>query len=335
MHCPPLTICIKYDIIIYMENKRLQQLSNLFSFEIQKINKTDLEEYEGVDKKEIGGRHKKTFCRVNKQLLSSPLERLKNDDGKYITYLGDAVKTGIPQMISSMVKVVNADDIIAEIIGSKLCHYYGLNTCINHAGYTGKADAKKYILLSLDFAREGEEMIVLDDIGFDSTQGASFNIKEFDDMIAENRDYEDIPPEMATEVRNQIALSVLVRDVLFGDRDFCFSHLSLLLNDKANSLKLINYDYEDSLRSKTIPKARKNQLKYFKENFPEVYSAFIEKTKELASQKNNMQIEFKNQFHKQMIDVFFTRAEKVLLLDQELAEDELFDTPKSTPVPEV
>lgn len=310
-------------------------INDIFSFEIQKIKKSQIQEYDEFNRKDIEGRHTKTFYRIDSKLLSSQLELLKADDGRYITYLGGIIKEGlVPEKISVLAKVIHQDDLIAEVIGSKLCHYFGLNTCLNFAGYAGKEEDKKYLLISVDFAREGEELITLDETGLDICRSLSFNFQEFDDMINENRDYEDIPQGQVKTVRNQIALSLLVRDVLFGDKDFCFSHLSYLLNDKANSLKLINYDYEDSFRSKILKRERKSQMKFYKQNFPEVYADFINKANALTQQKDSLQVNYKNKLHKTMVDIFFTRAQKVLDLNQELEEDDLFDNVK-TKTPEL
>lgn len=302
----------------------IKRISDIFSFTERKLKKSELDEYDVKDEEKIDGRHAKDFFRM-KSLGMLPFlkEVARSKQFNYLTYFNDVLEEGIiPENISVLIKRVSEREYaMAEVMSSKVMAFFGLNTPINFAVYTGKDEPTRHFLVSIDFISQND---IFDDLwnlyGIDVS--LTDVVKYYREMMEENKDFETISPEKIKLVENQLVLSLLVRTLLMGDTDFCIANVGIIVNDEKNDIELVNFDFEESFNGKMVMKHQVELFKDVRINHPDVYDYFMEKIYLLNSVKDKLNIEYYDESHKRLVANFFARIGKIIEIHNQLNMDE-------------
>jgi len=295
-----------------MEESIVNKLNEVLAYNEDKLYKVELEGYGDMSlkKDKFDGKHVKNFFRLNSLNLLPFLEKISNINHNYITYFNNILPEGnIPNHISVLMKKLNKKQIISEVIGAKITEYFGLNTPINFAMFTGKDDSRKDFVISVDFVSENEMFDSLDDYQLEYEKGIDIKgfFEDYRIMMQDNSDFDFVSEDRVKELENEIMLSFLVRDVLLGDSDFCSLNLGFLLNETDKKIKLINFDYEDAFVIKNLTSKHYEIIDYAIKNHPNVYQNFINKVNTILNSKKQINVEYKNDIHKKIVEAFIHR----------------------------
>ena len=86
---------------------------------------------------------------------------------------------------------------------------------------------------------------------------------------------------MKDKLFSDFAYSYLIRRVLLGDTDFQPWNLGLLVNEKDEYIKMVNFDFEYCFRNARLIPSVEQDLKFAKTFFPNEYAKFLEKVDEV------------------------------------------------------
>lgn len=204
----------------------------------------------------------------------------------------------IPEHFSVFIKEMpNETQVDVEILASRIMNYFGLSTSYN-TGILGKQgnEIKNY-LMSVDFLRFGDELVLIEDLQHEENQ----NWFNFDVRWFSKGDFKENIEVTAELVKNKlmkenidftkkdidkfisfVVSSMLVRSFLMGDSDFHTNNVGILINSKTQSFRPIpNFDYEccfnRDITNYTNLGTIFQSLPEIKELFPNEYDDFIEK----------------------------------------------------------
>lgn len=204
----------------------------------------------------------------------------------------------IPEHFSVFIKEMpNETQVDVEILASRIMNYFGLSTSYN-TGILGKQgnEIKNY-LMSVDFLRVGDELVLIEDLQHEENQ----NWFNFDVRWFSKGDFKENIEATAELVKNKlmkgnidftkkdidkfisfVVSSMLVRSFLMGDSDFHTNNVGILINSKTQSFRPIpNFDYEccfnRDITNYTNLGTIFQSLPEIKELFPNEYDDFIEK----------------------------------------------------------
>ena len=258
------------------------QINSIFNLHKEKTSALGLEKYDQIildeDEESLDGRHPKNFYRMDYQSIAQDFEARNNS--RFITHFDNISSDDIMlEKISVLKKKATKPAIIRECLSTNVLNFYGVNTPYNfYSHYTGKKHIQHHLLMSIDFVSENQIFRSFCDL-------SNFNFRDLPTLckklvtfykkheVFKNPKYKKQIPT----VMQQIMLSAMTRMIVLRDDDFCNLNYGLLINPKQKTMKVINFDFEDSFTHSKIndEKTDKDNLIFVKKNFPELYDYFI------------------------------------------------------------
>lgn len=293
------------DIIENMKNS--DKVCGLICLPVLKVSNLELEEFGQFDyigDNMLDGVNAKGFYRISTDSFENAIREIKNNpNSSIVTCYNDAFKEGEhPKKISAMIKYTLVNDQPDALITS-LLNYYGVPTTLNLKAINDidlefpidgdEVRPMEYVspdkvMISIDALKEDEEFYNFDELNipinsflFDSILSETttfltklFNREPFDKLSQTKKD------EIFLKVRDQLAMSYLIRKHLCADADFGARNLGLVLNKKTLDVNFVNFDYEFSFRARSFFSF--DTIKDMLANAPEAYNRFINLSEKLA-----------------------------------------------------
>lgn len=303
------------------QNNQLEILNDIFNIHHEKLADIGMEDYDEIiyaeDEDAIEGRHMKNFFRIDSKILNPYLERLKTQN--YITHFSNILKQDLMlEKISVLKKNLPKNAIIRECLSSNILNFYGLNVPYNFYTHHTNKTGKHHRLISVDFISDNQKFATFEDLkifqGLHETKYKSLpavanTVHSFfkKQKSLQKPQYK----KEITKIEKDILKALLVRLLLLRDSDFCDLNIGLILDKKANELSLINYDFESTFSDQTFDENDVHNLNQVRLHFPDLYNEFIEKSRLLYSIKDNLNVEYLDEYHKKCVDFIFKRLEKI------------------------
>jgi len=292
------------DIIENMTN--VNKVCGLVCFPVLNLSSLDLEEFDSFDfygDNQLDGVNSKGFYRISTDVIENVIREIRsNSNSSIITCYNNAIREGkCPKKISALLKhTVSATQ--PDALVTALLNYYGAPTTLNLKGIKDidmefPVDGEEIqnidapldkIIISIDALNEGQEFLTFEDaeiednsFSFESLYSSTmtyltkiFTQSPFNELSNEEQD------AICSKIRDQLALSFLVRRYICSDSDFDARNLGIILDHKNKDVNIINFDYEYAFRY-NYSQFRLRTIEDMLANAPEVYNKFIDLSKQL------------------------------------------------------
>lgn len=272
-----------------ISDEKLKKLLDVFK--VNEVNVFDIKgkQYDSstiYGKDELTGRAFKRFFRYTGSCFDDvKQEILSNPNSSYVTFFNRVAKEDglVPEWMSVLTKQSDVFRAQKEVIASQLFNYCGVPTCANFSMYDNKKRYERN-LVSIDMISENERFYTTDDFKFKYKY--DYDLEMWHKQMIALLDKQKIikkHPEKKDKIITDLVYSYLIRRVLLGDSDCQPWNIGMLINEKDEYIKLVNFDFEYCFRSARLLYGIDQDLNFAKKHFPNEYKRFLEIVKEVKN----------------------------------------------------